>query len=80
MSYRILLPEKAAVGTAAIDAVAAAGSTKPGPKSDSGGGTCSAAVAGGEAFCAESPSKKATAAPCAGVWGGAEVCMCVDFG
>lgn len=84
MSYRILLPEKAGVDIDATSAVAdgaaaSSGNAKPHPVPDSTtaaaatASACSTAVAGGEAFCAESASKETTAAPCAGVWGGVEV-------
>ncbi|CAN0405795.1 unnamed protein product, partial [Ectocarpus sp. 8 AP-2014] len=59
MSYRILLPEKAAAAAAAAD---------PQPKTASS----AAAGCGDDTFCAESPAKETTAAPCAGVWGGVE--------
>lgn len=79
MSYRILLPEKTASGdakasTAPFDAVSTAAGVS-------------------DAFCAQSPqpaagggegmvntaTEEATAAPCAGVWGGVEVgpALCV---
>lgn len=74
---------------AADSNTASPGGAKPHPASDSttatdaagaragadsaGDSACSTAVGGGEAFCAESASKETTAAPCAGVWGGAEV-------
>lgn len=81
MSYRILLPEKtAAGGTAslggqqtpigALEAAGAAGvsdafcAQSPQPAGGAGGLSAAAATTGTE---------EATAAPCAGVWGGIEV-------